>query len=437
MPRNGVLIAMVAVALVAAACGGDEDRAPADPVEDPGLDGVVSEVDPREGSSPGVLGAPEAEPREDAVADATPVRLGDRFAWCVRVESLWDDQDQYRAETEAAAAAHRAAVDTHEAATDDLDRAEAHEAVEQALGEYRFAASVYGRVRWRAAGLLFGDESSVRPGDWEDATLQVALERALEAFRANAVADTLAAFDLAHQATEAVVRLNAAASLDADESDQAERSDQVVDTAESDAVPFDASKAWLKATEALQDAVAAAEKAEDAREAAVSASRAAGAAVGDAEDAAAAIYQAAQVDGDWEAMITGVEARIAEARSAAQAAGDFALEAFEAQAAAQAAAEAARAAEQATAAARALAKQSGATEGEQAYWDAPTKAPGARIDAERAARLAALSAGRPTTRFASAAQAVEEAAWYAARVSADIDARAVAAFRQSLMESCR
>ena len=342
-----------------------------------------------------------------------------------------DDQDLYRAEAEVAAGAHRTALDIYEAATDDLDRAEAHEAVEQALGEYRFVASVYGRVRWRSAGLIVGDESSLQAGDWEDATLQVARERAVEAFRAGAAADTLAAIDLAYEATETAAHLSAAALSDVDESDQP------VEAPDSGASLFEASEGWLVATEALQDAVEAAEEAEDARKAASAAVKAARAAVGDAEGSAIAIYEAAHADGNWVAMITDVEVHMTTARSAAEDAGDFSEQAFEAQVAAQVAAEAARAAAQDSATARALAEQIGATKGKQAYWDMPIRARWARIDAEREASRAARIAGSPTRTAADAAQAIEEAAWHAARIVAAVDVQAVSAFRQSLQESCR
>ena len=301
MSRIGVLIAMAAIALMAASCAGEEDRAPAEPVE-AGPESADTAFDPEVGAGPVDPAASEADLRRDIAADATPVRLGERFAWCLTVQAMWDDQDLYRAEAEAAAAAHRTAVDTYEAATDDLDRAEAHEAAEEALGEYRFVSGVYGRVRWKSAGLIVGDESSLQAGDREDATLQVARERAVEAFRAGAAADTLEAIDLAYEATETAAHLSAAALSDAtDESDQ-----PVPEAPDSGAAPFEASEGWIVATEALQDVVEAAEEAEDARKAASAAVRAARAAVGDAEGSATAIYEAAHADGNWEAMITDV-----------------------------------------------------------------------------------------------------------------------------------
>ena len=432
MPRTGAILATLAVVLVAAGCGGDQDRAPADPVVDAGPDRAVSEVDPIGDASPEAPAASEAEPSEYAVADTTSVRLGDRFAWCARVQALWDTQDETRAETEAAAAAHQAAVGAYEAATDDLDRAEAHEAVEQAFADHARAASYYGWIRWRAAGLIFNDESILEPSDVGDATLQVAIERALEALRASAERDTLAVFDLAHEATEAAARLSAAQRSYGDESNEA------VEAAEPEAAPFDASEAWLKATEAREDAVEAAEDAEDARDAARAAFDASQAAATDARGAAGAIPIAAQGNGDWEAMTTGTQAHLAAAQSSARAAEDFAMKAFEARAAAQAANEAVLAAEQASAAAKAVAERSGATEGEQAYWDLLAKTPFLRFDAENRTRSAARTAsGRTNGYVVDAALAVVDAAWYVARIAASVDARGAAAFKESLQQSCR
>ena len=193
--------------------------------------------------------APADEPQEAAQpVVAAPVRLGERFAWCARVQALWDAQDQARAETEAAAVAHEAAVRVYEAATDDLDRAEASEAVDDAYTDYVFSTRDYGQVRWHAAGLISSDEPDLLGGGLEDSTLQVAIERAREAFRAGAAPHTLAALDLAYEATEIVARSSA------DERSEGDQSGQAAEVPEPDPVPFDASEAWLRATQALRHA---------------------------------------------------------------------------------------------------------------------------------------------------------------------------------------
>lgn len=430
-------VALVVSLLVLAGCGGDDHTSTDTGTGTNGDTSSMAITDNNAvdtGSS--MDGDADTTVDDDSKATATtpaaPVRLGDRFGWCESVQRRWDSQVRYRAEAEAAALAHAAAVGVYEAASDDLDRAEAQEALDRALDDYESADSDYGKTRWGTAGLIFGDVSILSAGYYrDDPTLQVAIERAVEAFGSNAGADTLAAFDSAHEVTDTQELVSGIERFDVDEPVEA------VEVPESEPAVFDASEGWLKAIEAVEEALEAAAEAEAAKDAAVAAAYGSRGAVSDANDAASEIYFAARRDGDWEALIGDFEAQLAAARSAVDAAEGFAIEAFQAAAAAEAAFEAARAAEQAAAAARARAEQSGATEGEQAYWDMPTKAPQARIDAQLWVRVAAASAGPTTRDVIDAAQVAQKAARYVARISADIDVRGVAAFRQSLQESCR
>ena len=429
MPRTGVIAAIVAVLLMTAGCGGDEDRAPADPVEDGGPLEAASDVEPKDHASPDAPTSLEAELVENVATEAIPVRLGDRFSWCARIQALWDAEDGARVETGATAAAHSDAVGVLEAATDDLDRAEAQEAVERALGAHGRARRHYGHARGDAAGLVRG-ESTLLVGDPSDTTLQVALERAFEAFLASAGADTLAVFDLAQKATETVQKPRPAARLEGEESNPS------AEAAESEPAPVDSSEAWFKATEAFERAIEAAEEAaaaDDAVKAAVAASQNP---VADAKDAAWAIPRATEFDGVWEAMTADVDSHLKTALSAVQAAENFEREAYEAQAAAAAAAADALAAAEASAAARAVAEQGGATEGAEAYWDASARVPVPQRDAEYAARGAAASAGTVTRNVSDAAGAAAGAARSAARFFAGVDAEGVAAFKRSLQQSC-
>ena len=75
-------------------------------------------------------------------------------------------------------------------------------AVDDANASYVFSTRDYGQVRWHAAALIFSDESNLL-GGLEDSTLQVAIERAREAHRANGAPRTLAALDFALEATKA------------------------------------------------------------------------------------------------------------------------------------------------------------------------------------------------------------------------------------------
>ena len=349
-----------------------------------------------------------------------------------RCRPLWDAQEQARAKTETAAAAHDAAVGDFKAATDDLDRAEAGEAVDDAYGDYVSATRDYGQVRWHAAALIFSDESNPLGGGLEDSTSQVAIERAREAYRAHAASHTLAALDYAPEATEAAARSSTDGRSEGDQSGPA------VEVPEPDAVPFDASEAWLRAAEALQDALNGVEDAQIASDDTSKAAAATQAAKNEAEDAAWAIYRAAFFDGEWEALIRDVEAHLAAARSGARAAEEFAMQALQAQSAAAAAAQAVRAAEEASAAARAIAEQADATRGADAYWEMRSQAQlPARYYADLSADVAAATAMSIPRNVTEAARAVEEAAWYVARISADLDTSAVVAFKESLQQSCR
>ena len=433
MCRTRLLAVGLAVALLAWACGGDEDSDPADR-EDETSSGasVTSEDEPaQDGHAQASTTSAEEPQQAPAPAVAAPVQFGERFAWCAKVQALWDAQDQARAETETAAAAHEAAVRVYEATTDDLDRAEAGEAVDDAYADYVFATRDYGQVRWHAAGLIVSDESDLL-GGLENSTLQVAIERARDAYRANAAPHTLAALDDAHRATET------AAHTSIDERSDSEQSAPAVDSPEPDPAPFDASEAWLRATEALQEALNGVEDSQVASDDTSRAVAAARAAWNEAEDAAWAIYRAAFFDGEWEALIRDVEAHLAAAQSGTDVAEEFAIQALEAQAAAAAAARAVRAAEEASAAARTVAEQAGVTRGADAYWEMRSEAQlPASYYADLSADVAAATAMSVSSNGTDRAGAVEEAASYVARISADLDASAVAAFKQSLQQSCR
>ena len=160
-PRPVSSLAILAVMLVAPGCGGGEERAPADPVENAGPQGATSDVETAGATSPDAPASLEADLGENVVADAPRVQLGDRFTWCAKVQALWDAEDEARAETEATAEAHLAATGVLEAATDDLDRADAQEAVERALGDHGRARVRYGHARSLAAGLISGESTPV------------------------------------------------------------------------------------------------------------------------------------------------------------------------------------------------------------------------------------------------------------------------------------
>ena len=247
-------VVLVASLLILGGCGGDDDT----DTEDDGNATSMAITDSNAVDAGSTAGSDTAAATVvgDSTAAATtltvPVRLGDRFAWCESVQRRWDTQVYYRAEAEAAALAHEAAVGLYEAASDDLDRAEAQEALDRASADYASAASDYGKTRWGTAGLIVGDMSSLLASDRDDVTLQVAIERAFEAFRSNAGADTLAAFDSAQEATDTLELVSSVDRFGVDEPVEAG------EVAAPEPVVFDASEAWLMAIEALEEALEAA-----------------------------------------------------------------------------------------------------------------------------------------------------------------------------------
>ena len=79
----------------------------------------------------------------------------------------------------------------------------------------------------------------------------------------------------------------------------------------------------------------------------------------------------------------------------------------------------------------------GATRGADAYWEMRSGAQlPARYYADLSADGAAVTAMSIPNYVTDAARAVEEAAWYVARIAADLDSSAVAAFKESLQQSC-
>ena len=74
-------------------------------------------------------------------------QLGDRFEWCSDVATLWGAYATAQEALESVRAALRHAEDVHGAATDDLDRAEALQAVQDAREVLELAEWAYGGAR--------------------------------------------------------------------------------------------------------------------------------------------------------------------------------------------------------------------------------------------------------------------------------------------------
>ena len=172
MHRSRLFAALVVSVVVAAACGGDSNEQ-ADPAPDPAS------------VAPTSVAVPEAD-RSDierlATAAEPEVRLGDRFMWCVQIQRAWDIN------LDALGAALAAVVDHNEAlvalsdATDELDRAEAVEQIDEL--EERADDLIFNyHHRASAFGAQIGELNAGAGG-----SQGVAYSRAREAFEAAASA---------------------------------------------------------------------------------------------------------------------------------------------------------------------------------------------------------------------------------------------------------
>ena len=108
------------------------------------------------------------------------MRLGDRFPWCADAQGVWDYQAETLAQLEAAETALQEAQRALDAATDDLDRAEAQQALEAAEMAHADAALRVQGANRSVTWLIAPDR------DLSDDTEAVAMQRAAEAWRASA-----------------------------------------------------------------------------------------------------------------------------------------------------------------------------------------------------------------------------------------------------------
>ncbi len=201
MPRHRLALASLVLSLLAAACGSDDGGGEALNA-DIFTGATTTRAQPQGSGEPDAPAGDEqqdalVEPRltvldsaqvtDQAVADASgeadawsPQQLGDRFEWCADIQAIWERQVQAQAQVDVAGAAYLAAFDAYNSATDELDRAEAFQAVEATFQRYEDLRSDLEDVTYDAASVL-------APGfRGTDETQSIALERAREAYSANA-----------------------------------------------------------------------------------------------------------------------------------------------------------------------------------------------------------------------------------------------------------
>ena len=178
---RSIFVAILAVVLLAAACGGGEDDVSEEPEGTP-ADGV-SEVATSDTDQPDTTvrdSTDQPDAGTEAEPEPAPVRLGDRFEWCVDTQRDWDRLAEIQGQVDAAEAALRDAQETLEAATDELDRAEALQVFESADRHVAdllpvFVDAAHEVVRSVRSGRRHREETEV-----------IAVERAREAFYAAA-----------------------------------------------------------------------------------------------------------------------------------------------------------------------------------------------------------------------------------------------------------
>ena len=124
MPRNRLIFTVLAFVLVAGACGADEGSTPGSP-EDARPEFTAPETPSQDDISD--------EPQDSlqaAISSQPVVLLGDRFGWCSDVEDVWATLEATLATLLTVEASYEAAVADYEASTDELDRAEARQALD-------------------------------------------------------------------------------------------------------------------------------------------------------------------------------------------------------------------------------------------------------------------------------------------------------------------
>lgn len=179
-PRFVVSVAL-AVSLLAAACGGGDD-ATDKPVDDAATE-AVSEVTASGDDQPATTTSEIPVPVDAAPEPAPePVRLADRFSWCSTHQRTWDRLAELQLRADDMEAARLNAQAALDAATDELDIAEAVQALEAAEESYLEFIPTYRDVLSDATRLLSPDWR----GNSGDETEPIAVGRARDTFHETA-----------------------------------------------------------------------------------------------------------------------------------------------------------------------------------------------------------------------------------------------------------
>ena len=122
--RARLILSILILVLVAGACGGDEDSTPASPED------ARPEFDAPETPSQDDISDEPQDSLQAAILSQPVVLLGNRFGWCSDVEDVWATNEAALATLLTVEANYEEALDAYETTTDELDRAEAWQALE-------------------------------------------------------------------------------------------------------------------------------------------------------------------------------------------------------------------------------------------------------------------------------------------------------------------
>ncbi len=189
MAGSRIAVSVLAVLLLAGACGGDDSDEAAEQ-EDASRSAVAeiaelldgSRPDPDAAPAPDQQDAPEPEPTATA-AGPVRVKLGNRFEWCREVQDVWDRHDELQ---EAFQRAHTAALEAealYASSTDELDKAEAREIADETSRLSNELARDYDPA-FQAVRRQLGDAAWATVSA-SDSSLTIAFTRAWQALESN------------------------------------------------------------------------------------------------------------------------------------------------------------------------------------------------------------------------------------------------------------
>ena len=186
---RSIIPAALTVVLLSTACGGDDAAEESEdlPADAPAVSEVATEdVDRSDTTESNPPGQPDqadagagAEQAAEPEPEPQPVRFVDRFPWCADVQDTWDYLAETAVQLEAAETRLQQAQSAFDAATDELDRAEAQQVLEAAEAAHTDAALRVQGANRSVSWLLNPDR------DLSDDTETIAVQRADTAWRAS------------------------------------------------------------------------------------------------------------------------------------------------------------------------------------------------------------------------------------------------------------